>query len=443
MKKFITILFLAISVSFSADFMAPSFSHPGDLPLDSVPIFICFGFDDNVYLDGLRWADTTFMSRKNPDGSQVLASFYVSTHPTIDNQPLWDYIDTVFTHGHEIGNHTQTHDAETFNAQMNTFELWDKEIGGASADLTRQSHIPAETIIGFRTPFLGYSDATYKAMAEHGIAYDCSIEHFATQYKKADGVSYAVGLVWPYTLDNGPHSSAFKTTAPGPMPGMWELPVYEFQKPTGWVGVTGFDWNLWFKGYTKSEVLELWKSSLKVRVEGDSTRSMDPNRCPFLLGCHSDIYTDDNEVNSQASDNTTNRRAAMTEFIDWALAYNPAVRIVPAEAVIEWMKNPVSYTEFKYDSKTAVVAPHNSKKNMVINTKINYNSLERTVSLKSPLSGGAAVSLYSLTGKMISKQSVNLKSGSNKIQISKSIARGSYIVKVSGVVRTSNFIIVE
>jgi hypothetical protein len=347
MKKVLAITAVLVQIVLGVN-VAPSFSHPGEIPLDSVPIFICFGWDDNVYYDGLHWADTLFASRKNPDESPILSTYYVSTHPTITNDSLWEEINALYLQGNEIGNHTQTHDGAAMLANMGNKEFWSGEIGGANDDLNRQSGIPLDAITGFRTPFLTYSTATFEAMQENNIEYDCSIEHFATQYQNNDG-EYETGLVWPYTLDNGKHSSSYGE-ASVEVPGMWELPVHEFQPATGWNGVTGYDWNLWFKGYDKQGVIDLWKSSLQVRVEGDPVRGMVANRVPFFIGTHTDFYTDDNTANSTASDNTVNRRAAIAEFIDWALEYSPAVRIVPQRAVIQWMKNPVPYTQFSYDT---------------------------------------------------------------------------------------------
>ena len=431
-----------VSSSLAVDVMKPSFTPPGNLPLDSVPQFICFGFDDNVYLDGVKWVDSLFMSKKNPDGSQVLATFYVSTHPDIENQPLWDYIDTVYQHGHEIGNHTQHHDAEKFNAEMNDFSLWDAEIGGANEDLKRQSNIPIDSITGFRTPFLGYSDATFEAMKKYNFTYDCSVEHFSSQYQAEDG-SWHVGLVWPYTLENGVDKTAFKQGVPTSAPGMWELPVYEFQKMNGeWTGVTGFDWNLWFKGFKKDQVVELWKSSLKFRMEGYPAHDVIPNRAPFLLGVHSDIYTDDNEANATASEPTDVRRAAMVEFIDWALTYNPAVRIVPYKAVIEWMKNPVPYTQYKYGqvTPTGINTTKNTAKNIQVNSMIKNNA----VSIKTNYSGISIVSIYTINGRLVSRiDNFKFTNGSNTVPLSTSLAQGTYIVSLSGDINYSNKIFVQ
>jgi hypothetical protein len=461
MKKLLLLLTVFVGLSTAADNVAPSFTHPGDLPLDSVPIFICFGWDDNVYYDGLHWADTLFASRKNPDGTPILSTYYVSTHPAIENDSLWEEIEKVYLQGNEIGNHTQTHDGEVFSANMSNKELWSKEIGGATADLFNQSNIPAEAITGFRTPFLLYTGATFEAMQDNNIEYDCSIEHFATQYQKDDG-SYGVGLIWPYTLDEGPHASSYPNSA-GKVSGMWELPVHEFQPATGWKGITGFDWNLWFKeGLNKQGVIDLWKSSLKVRVEGDPARSMLANRVPFFLGTHTDEYTDENEVTSTASDNTVNRRAAFAEFIDWALEYNPAVRIVPQRAVIQWMRNPVPYTQFTYttglpddspspddsdddtDDDDTENIPEDAKEDEDSETAIslqNQRMLQKDVaiigananiiSLRLPV-GTYSLHLYNSIGRLIETSNITSTGGVVSAGLkTNSIGKGLYFLQIS------------
>lgn len=95
-----------VLIPFAADNFPPSFKHPGDLPLDSIPQFICYGFDDNCYLDGAKWVGDLFKDKKNPDGFPARASFFVSTHPDRDLPDLWDYINVLYQDGHEIANHT-------------------------------------------------------------------------------------------------------------------------------------------------------------------------------------------------------------------------------------------------------------------------------------------------------------------------------------------------
>lgn len=433
-KRAVLSLILGFSFSYAVDTFPPSFSHPGDLPVDSIPQFICFGFDDNCYTDGMIWADKLFKDMKNPDGYPTRATFYISTHPERPDQELWGWIDTVYQRGHEIGNHTQTHHAETFNANINSYDMWNTEISGATKDLLTQSNIPADAITGFRTPFLGYSAATFEAMVANGLTYDCSIEHFATQFQKEDG-EWGVGMIWPYTMEDGKHSSSYGSLG-AKIPGFWQLPVHEFVKETGWIGVTGLDWNLWFKGYKKDEVVALWKSSLKVRMEGDSARSMIANRCPFFIGMHSDEYTDDNPANAQAADNTVNRRAAVKEFLDWAVTYNPAIRVVPMQEVIKWMKNPVPYSQYHYDPSGSVSVKPIQSSVVPPKATIRGNTIELT--LTSPVASN--VQIYTLTGRAVHSFGMqNLPEGTKHLALPTELATGTYLLVAEGVIKPTKF----
>ncbi len=232
-------------------------------------------------------------------------------------------------------------------------------------------------------------------------------------------------------MENGKHASSYGALDAN-IPGLWQLPVHEFVPAKGWQGVTGLDWNLWFKGkYNKQQVIDLWQSSLKVRVEGDPARSMLANRCPLFIGMHSDEYTDDNAVNAQAAENTVNRRAAIDEYLDWALDYHPAVRVVPMKVVIEWMKNPVPYSQFSYNPTNGVVKL--GDKEVTVKTNFSAGVQNNTLKLNMPMNLKASVTVFSLTGRIIADLGTHdLNNGMNSVPMTDNISAGSYIVRLKG-----------
>src|SRR5204863_470436 len=152
-----------------------------------------------------------------------------------------------------------------------------------------------------------------------------------------DDNGYADGINW--VLDslrarvNGDHTAAratffisagfdsdFFNPAGGPSkgigtaPGVWEFPVYTFNKITGDTAatVTGFDYNLWNKCQTESsfDFAEVLKQSLDQRLAG--------NRSPFAVGAHTDIYSQfDASANSTWTKfNYQARRKALADSID-------------------------------------------------------------------------------------------------------------------------------
>jgi hypothetical protein len=64
------------------------------------------------------------------------------------------------------------------------------------------------------------------------------------------------------------------------------------------------------------------------------------NRCPFLLGTHSDIYS--NSYPDTISNATPQeRRDALAEFLSYALS-KPEVRVATMKEVLDWLRNPAA-----------------------------------------------------------------------------------------------------
>ena len=115
---------------------------------------------------------------------------------------------TAFAAGEEIADHTVNH----FNGGVASVgpdpccrprkwnvEQWTKEIMAAKDMLVEKGGVGAtpDDIIGFRAPYLSYTDALFDALATHGFLYDSTIPScFGSD---EDGSNCA----WPYTLDAG------------------------------------------------------------------------------------------------------------------------------------------------------------------------------------------------------------------------------------------------
>jgi peptidoglycan/xylan/chitin deacetylase (PgdA/CDA1 family) len=384
----------------------PSKNPPGRLKTEEVPQFVCFGFDDNSYTGytesggdgGMLWAINLFKNKKNADGSLCKASFYFTTK----------YIDNTLEHlesdslikeswreayllGHEIGLHSHTHphgavvewekDPPVWKNVLKKAD-WYEEIEKNFQFLTKPYNLnkssPSEwgpgitksEIVGFRTPFLEFNNATFEALLEYqGVLYDCSIEEGFQD--EQDGTNF----YWPYQLDRGsPVSNAtFRESftgreVVGSYPGLWEMPAYcvivpddencekyglqpgfrnELKKRVDYFNpedgkITGFDWNLWTAfSMTKKEVEAVLKYTLDLRLKG--------NRAPFLIGMHSDMYNskykNNNDSDNQVVENYIQCQEAIENFINYALS-KEEVRIVPIKSVLVWMNNPISLKEY-------------------------------------------------------------------------------------------------
>jgi Polysaccharide deacetylase len=311
-----------------------------------------------------------FAARSNHDGYPLHYSFYVNTkyitNCTDNGKPCPDAEDPRFVqqswkeavdHGNEIGVHTHSHPhGRDFSVQK-----WDGEIQMCINILTSPQGlgIPRAELLGFRTPYLEYGDATLTAVQQNRFVYDCSLEEGFQ--RDEDGRNF----VWPYTLEHGaPGNSATYKRMDLPFinshPDLWELPVYAFIVPpdelcerygvqSGFRArmakkqkyfepdqgkITGMDWNLWYEyGMSKAEFLATLKYSLDLRLQG--------NRCPFMMGAHSAIYADRN-VDLPPQTTVQERRDALREFLDYALS-KPEVRVVNARELLSWLRSPAPF----------------------------------------------------------------------------------------------------
>lgn len=333
----------------------PSLLPPGGLEVKNVPQFVSLGFDDNESPKELEWIRQFVLNKKNRDGSPVRFSFYNNGILT-NSLPQWKKL---LEEGHELGDHSFSHPhgqktdwsvhPPTFSVLMDE-EQWLKEIN-RNREAFKEAGVDPGVLKGFRTPFLEFTNETFKAIAAAGYGYDCSVEE-GYQDDMNPG-----NYFWPYTLHAGsPGDTSFSRFVPGrkPLgnyPGLWEMPVYvlhfppdslakEYSFPKGlrkkafkykpyikernWK-LTGFDWNYWYTDdgkpfLTGEEVLAILKYNLDLHIQG--------NRAPFVFGAHSQFY------------DTPERRKTLEEFILYALSKEEVI-MNPVSGILDWIKDPV------------------------------------------------------------------------------------------------------
>jgi len=349
-------------------------------PVENPPQFVVVGSDDNTIADGIKWISGVVDKNKNADGSKMYMSFYTNTDQPGFNwetqKDLPDAIYDVYKSGHEVGNHTSTHlycvefgevdENGVDNGKRASREEIYAEIKRVEELLTAKG-IPKKHQFGFRTPYLRYSDDTFRALTQIGFLYDCSI---TTANNNVVGDNF-----WPYTLDvipgkqeldengnlppdNNAEVNTYGETSPvGEYKGLWELPVFNFAVPpqdhdfvesslkkhygedyTYRGYVEGLDWNLWADAEMDSmQTVDTLMYTLKKNIAG--------NRAPFTVGLHSQFYFEPKETDFPRI-LPHERREAFEEFIRQATQIKD-VFFVSADMVIRWMQNPVSAKDFK------------------------------------------------------------------------------------------------
>ncbi|MCL2209134.1 MAG: polysaccharide deacetylase family protein [Treponema sp.] len=360
------------------DKFLPSQNPPNNLKAAKIPQFFTIGFDDNDKSgfspqkgsEGMKWAVDIFKSRKNPDGSNCSCAFYNSTSYMVESarepahlvKKSWKY---ALDNGFETGCHSHSHsDGSKFSVDQWLFEmnkcveLLSRSYAEGNSGDDSGIGIAKSEIKSFRTPYLAYNANAFKATAQMGFVYDCSIEEGVQDDQ--DGTNF----YFPYTLDEGSPGNKFSSEQElhieeaGNHAGLWELPIHVvivppdnlcekygvkkglrkkcaslrdyFSEDDG--KISGLDYNCLVEFLmTGEEFLATLKYSLDLRLEG--------NRAPFFLGAHSGIYALDYDSDPVITISENERRKAIEDFLDYAQS-KPEVIIASPLRIIEWMKNP-------------------------------------------------------------------------------------------------------
>ena len=365
------------------DKFLPSQNPPKNLNAEKIPLFFTMGFDDNDKsgftsqkgIEGMKWAVDTFVSRKNPDGSNCSCAFYFTSSYITKEKALepphlvkksWKY---AIDNGFEIGCHSHSHpDGTKFTIDEWLFEM-NKCVDILTKPYEEESDsndtgigIAKSEIKSFRTPFLSYNANMLKAVEKMGFLYDCSLEEGVQDDQ--DGTNF----YFPYTLDEGSPGNKF-TNLQNPQiekignhAGVWEVPIHVvivppddlcekygikkglrkkcalkqdyFEEKDG--KITGLDYNCLAEfQMTGEEFLATLKYTLDLRLKG--------NRAPFVLGAHTGIYSLEYESEPSIIISEQERRKVIEDFLDYALS-KPEVFVVTPLTIIEWMKNPKKIT---------------------------------------------------------------------------------------------------
>lgn len=317
----------------------PSQLPPGGLLVEDTPLFVAIGFDDNPESSGMSWATGMLAAHG------VGATFFHTSSYAPAALEQWR---AAYDAGYEVANHTVTHETSYQTDQA----TWLTEVTGCR-DLLAAPYgggglgVPPSELWGFRAPYLEFNDGLLTVLGTQGVWYDSSIQEGFDPSQ--DGTNYH----YPYTLDAGSPGHAYNRAAGfaqsqfelTPHPGLFEIPVYALVVPpdseataygfspglrnridlenyveSGYK-ITGFDYNLWEQASLNgAEFLAVLKYNFDLRRIG--------NRAPFLLGAHTNLYSEQPE-----------RQQALADFISYVKTF-PEVRVVSYKEVLDFMREP-------------------------------------------------------------------------------------------------------
>lgn len=288
---------------------------PGGLAQSDTPQMIVVSFVDSITDQTVGWANQMLGGLKNPDGCELPATFY-----TVTAGANFFQIRSQYDKGHEIAPMSLTR----FVGPFLTPDGWRAEIKGARDLLAVQTKIPLSDLVGWRAPYLATGKKVWEVLKAEGFLYDSSIpESIGLGSMSVSTRSF----IWPYTFDSlWAQKSAWQELPDQPVPGLFEVPIYQWYKTP-----TGTYWNPFDPidpTGTSEELLELFKRTFQERYEG--------NRAP--MGFHL--------RNAWASN--ANYTKAFRDFTTWVqTTYGQDAWFVTTRQLVEWVKAPTAVPEMK------------------------------------------------------------------------------------------------
>jgi len=159
---------------------------PGNGNCDRVPQMVMVTFDDAINNNNIDlYAEIFDRSRRNPNGCDIKATFFVSHKYT-----NYSAVGNMHHLGHEIAAHSITHNNDEEFWTKGTTDDWAKEMAGSRTIIEKFGNITDNSVVGVRAPYLRVGgNKQFQMMEEQSFLYDSSIT-----------APLRNPPLWPYTM---------------------------------------------------------------------------------------------------------------------------------------------------------------------------------------------------------------------------------------------------
>ncbi|XP_063913907.1 chitin deacetylase 8-like [Zophobas morio] len=251
-----------------------------------------------------------FFDRTNPDGSPVGLTFYVP-HEYTDYYLVQD----LYLRGYEIGDHSITKTPNQTYWREATPDDLEQEFSGQKTIISTFANIPAEDIVGVRTPQLQIEgDTSINAYVTSGLGYDNSWPTYSTE------------RILPYTLTYASNQKCSATIQcpKDSHPNFWVAPITNIK------GANNTECNSLATCLVAGTADEI---ATWLYNEVDAVRN--DNREPLTLRLDSYWFLF-----------TENSYEGFVAFLDKIKSLDD-VFLVSVQDILQWIKNPVSASQYK------------------------------------------------------------------------------------------------
>ncbi|XP_028131891.2 chitin deacetylase 8 [Diabrotica virgifera virgifera] len=281
--------------------------------LTEYPQLISLTFDEAVtqHIYDNSWI-TLLGNIYNPDDKPISGTFFVPHEYT-----SYQRVNDLYNFGFEIGVHSITKDFRQNYWRYATLDTLTKEFKGQKQIISTYANIPAEAIIGVRTPQLQLAGNTsIEAYIASELAYDSSWPSLPSR------------RLFPYTLDyQSTEQCLLGAECPNEaFPGYWILPINDLTSPNG------TECNSLATCGIEGSVDEIAKY-LDDQIEGIRSKS----RTPINL-----------MINSYWFEQTDTSFDGLRKFLENTVAREAKdTFFVSQKQVLDFIKNPVKISDFK------------------------------------------------------------------------------------------------
>ena len=159
---------------------------PDSLPASSIPQIVMVSFDDAVNEQNMKYYQTLFPGKVNPNGCPIAATFFLSHEYT-----NYVMVNSLYHQRHAIVDHTITHRTPIPWWKEANYTQWQQEIVGQREIINKVGFVALEDVKGFRAPFLQIGgDNEFKVLYDAKFLFESSM---STMIRDPP--------LWPYTLD--------------------------------------------------------------------------------------------------------------------------------------------------------------------------------------------------------------------------------------------------
>jgi len=297
---------------------------PGNLCPDNdncerVPQMVTITFDDAINNNNIDLYDEIFRGRRNPNGCDIKATFFVSHKYT-----NYSAVQNMHRMGHEIAAHSITHkDDESYWTDASTDD-WAREMSGTRLIIDKFANITDNSVVGLRAPYLRVGgNRQFTMMEEQAFLYDSSIT-----------APLRNPPLWPYTMYfRMPHRCHGNLqNCPTRSHAVWEMVMNELDRredPT-------IDEDLAGCAMVDSCSNILSGDQFYNFLTHNFYRHFDQNRAPLGLFFHAAWLKNNPEYLD-----------AFLYWVDEVLESHPEAYFITMTQVIQWIQNPVSVDSAK------------------------------------------------------------------------------------------------